>query len=88
MCKQYEIFTADKIAKKIQLLCRPDVETDQDLHCSPLILFHITLNGVKPGHMLLFVLRFYGPVNQMGSCRARSVYLSIRLLGRLSSLSV
>ena len=33
------------------------------------------------------VLRFYGPVNPMGSCRARSVYLTIRLLGRLSPLS-
>ena len=35
----------------------------------------------------LFVLRFYGPVNSMGSCRARSVYLTTRLLGRLSPLS-
>ena len=35
----------------------------------------------------LFALRFYGPVNQMGSCRARSVYLTTRLLGRLSPLS-
>ena len=35
----------------------------------------------------LFVLRFYGSVNPMGSCRARSVYLTTRLLGRLSSLS-
>ena len=35
----------------------------------------------------LFVLRFYGPVNPMGSCRARSVYLTRRLLGRLSPLS-
>ena len=34
-----------------------------------------------------FVLRFYGPVNSMGSCRARSVYLTTRLLGRLSPLS-
>ena len=24
----------------------------------------------------LFVLRFYGPVNPLGSCRARSVYLT------------
>ena len=32
----------------------------------------------------LFVLGFYGPVNLMGSCRARSVYLTTRLLGRLS----
>ena len=35
----------------------------------------------------LFVLRFYGPVNTMGSCRARSVYLTTRLLGRLSPQS-
>ena len=35
----------------------------------------------------LFVLRFYGPVNPMGSCRARSVYLTTRSLGRLSLLS-
>ena len=34
-----------------------------------------------------FVLRFYGPVNPMGSCRVRSVYLITRLLGRLSPLS-
>ena len=36
---------------------------------------------------ILFVLRFYGPVNPMGSCRAWSVYLTTRLLGRLSPLS-
>ena len=36
---------------------------------------------------IMFVLRFYGPVNPMGSCRARSVYLTTRLLGRLSPLS-
>ena len=35
----------------------------------------------------LFVLRFYGPISPMGSCRARSVYLTTRLLGRLSPLS-
>ena len=35
----------------------------------------------------LFVLKFYGPVNPMGSCRVRSVYLTTRLLGRLSPLS-
>ena len=37
--------------------------------------------------MILFVLRFYGPVNPIGSCRAWSVYLTTRLLGRLSPLS-
>ena len=35
----------------------------------------------------LFVLRFYGPVNRMGSCPARSVYITTRSLGRLSPLS-
>ena len=35
----------------------------------------------------LFVLRFYCPVNPMGACRAWSVYLTTRLLGRLSPLS-
>ena len=34
-----------------------------------------------------FVLRFYSPVNPMGSCQARSVYLTTSLLGRLSPLS-
>ena len=29
----------------------------------------------------------FDPVNPMGSCRARSVYLTTRLLGRLSPLS-
>ena len=36
----------------------------------------------------LFVLKFYGPVNRMVSCRARSVYLTTRFLGRLTPLSV
>ena len=35
----------------------------------------------------LIVLMFYGPVNPMGSYRARPVYLTTRLLGRLSPLS-
>ena len=46
---------------------------------SPSILFY----KIK----ILFVLRFYGPVNPMESCRARSVYLTTRLLGRFSPLS-
>ena len=54
----------------------------------------------KYPHPLLFTFYFssarkhlfvcdevYGPVNPMGSCRARSVYLTTRLLGRLSPLS-
>ena len=38
-------------------------------------------------HTRRFVLRFYGPINPMGSCLARSVYLTTLLLGRLSPLS-
>ena len=44
-----------------------------------------TLSGcIIKEFVCLFVLRFYGPVNPMGSCRARSVYRTTRLLGRLS----
>ena len=35
----------------------------------------------------LFVLRFYSPINPVGSCRARSIYLTTLSLGRLSTLS-
>ena len=42
---------------------------------------------IKTFTVCFFVLRFYGPVIPMGSCRARSVYLTTRLLGRLSPLS-
>ena len=38
-------------------------------------------------YVCLFVLRFYGPVNLMGSCRAWSVYQTTLFLGRLSPLS-
>ena len=46
-----------------------------------------TILAILNHYVCLFVLRFYGPVNPMGSCRARSVYLTTRLLGRLSPLS-
>ena len=35
----------------------------------------------------LFVSRFYGPVNPMGSCQVQPVCLTKLLLDRLSSLS-
>ena len=50
-------------------------------------LFNLWLSLSFPLFVCLFVLRFYGPVNPMGSCRARSVYLTTCLLGRLSPLS-
>ena len=46
----------------------------------PLRIYH----GPRP---VLFVLRFYGPVNPMGLCQVQSVYLTTHLLGRLSPLS-
>ena len=49
--------------------------------------FDQALRGSSSGFLYLSVLRFYGPVNPMGSCRARSVYLTTRLLDRLSPLS-
>ena len=44
--------------------------------------------GRPPSHVCLFVfvLRFYNPVNPMGSCWAWSVYLTTLLLDRLSPL--
>ena len=42
-------------------------------------------NNVKS--FCLFVFRFYGPVNSMGFCRAKSASLTTLLLGRLSPLS-
>ena len=55
------------------------VASDLGLHC---------LQGpIMSQYLRVFVLRFYGSVNPMGSCRARSVYLTIRLLGGLSPLS-
>ena len=51
----------------------------------------VKINNIKRKHQniifCLFVLRFYSPVNPMGSCQARSVYLTTCLLGRLSLLS-
>ena len=43
-----------KLQRKIDIveLCDADVATDQDLLFLPLILSHITLNGVKPDQML------------------------------------
>ena len=36
----------------------------------------------------MFVLRFYGLVNPLGSCRAWSVYLTTLFLGRVMSNAV
>ena len=46
-----------------------------------------SIRVIEQTPVCLFVLRFYGPVNPMGSCRAWLVYLATCLLGRLSPLS-
>ena len=48
---------------------------------------HMIENIVMSTLICLFVLRFYDPVNPMGSCPAWSVYLTTRLLCRLSPLT-
>ena len=62
---------------------------DSNLHSINLshCLFEYAYQFGLVWYSFLFVLRFYGPVNPMGSCRARSVYLTTRLMGRLSPLS-
>ena len=49
--------------------------------------WNISSNFLCLTPLFVFVLRFYNPVNPVGSCRARSVYLTTHLLGRLSPLS-
>ena len=56
-------------------------------HMTILIIDRANRIVIRDVFVCLFMLRFYGPVNPMGSCRARSVYLTTRLLGRLSTLS-
>ena len=47
------------------------------------LVSYFLLSTITAVSYCLFVLRFYGPVNPMGSCQARSVYLTTHLLGRL-----
>ena len=65
--------------RRVTYLYSIEIRTYNLLHC--VIRIHLT-------SLLVFVcVEVYGPVNPMGSCRARSVYLTTRLLGRLSPLS-
>ena len=77
---------AAHLRSPISLLCPHEETASLAFENAPSEDSNQTVN-VPADLNLLFVLRFYGPVNQMGSCRARSVYLTTRLLGRLSPLS-
>ena len=57
---------------------------DEDFRC-PILDSFDNVQYINIQHKLI-VLRFYSPVNPMGSCRARSVYLTTHLLGRFSPL--
>ena len=70
------------------------VASDLGLHCVHKLVSPNTnmflwqpIRNLYQIQVCLFVLRFYGPVNPMESCQAQSVYLTTRLLGRLSPLS-
>ena len=52
--------------------------------CNPKPVSTISMH--IPSLVILFVMRFYGPVNQMGPCWAWSVYLTTLSLGKLHSL--
>ena len=62
-------------------------QSDLGLILSDKLVYEVLGHLSRNRQVCLFVLRFYGPVNPVGSCRARSVYLTTRLLGRLSPLS-
>ena len=51
------------------------------------VLYALVLKIFDKNRSLFVCVEFYGPVNPIRSCRARSVYLTTRLLGRLSPLS-
>ena len=58
------------------------------LNTSPIPQLQYLHSSKNNSYQSLFVMRFYSPVNSMGSCRARSVYLTTRLLGRLSIVHI
>ena len=57
----------------------------RDLDCLPLGCI-LVIKMDENVRKCLFVLRFYGSVNPMGSCLARSAYLTTLLADRFSPL--
>ena len=75
------------MAPKFALFTKGSVAPKQGFQKYVLSYHSLALNPRTAFLVCLFVLRFYDPVNPMGSCRAWSVYLTTRLLGRLGPLS-
>ena len=71
----------------LQSQCIHTCHTNRLIIRLPLLMIRVNRLFTAQRSVNLFVLRFYGPVNPMGSCRARPVYLTTRLLSRLSPLS-
>ena len=65
-------------------LCDPKSEV---LTLQPGWCISLFSRSFKIFNVILFVLRFYRPLNPIGSCLVWSVYLTTLLLGRLSPLS-
>ena len=53
-------------------------------HGPKLLWADFATGSFSHGPILFVCVEVYGPVNPMGSCGAQSVYLTTRLLGRLS----
>ena len=51
---------------------------DLDVETFLLIVSVVLERAEDELELILFVLQFYGPVNPLGSCQARSVYLTTR----------
>ena len=95
-CAQIKCSVCAKLKQNIwsrQTLCPDQVARFAQIEIAILIQEHeinctcLCVCTITRMRTLLFVLKFYGPVNPMVSCRARSVYLTTRLLGRISPLS-
>ena len=55
---------------------------------APILILYVTIVvSVLRGGCKFVVLRFYGPDNPTGSCRAQSVFLTTLILGRICNLS-
>ena len=66
------------------ILCFSHLLFDKHINENKIIPFLVQTNLLNCATVCLY----HGPVNPVGPCRARSVYLTTVLLGRLGSLTV
>ena len=82
----YQLYIISEILLT-ETICMRDEILSQILSIHQVSVCNIFTVTQLVAFVCLYVLRFYGPVNPMGSCRVQSVYLTTGLLGRLSPLS-